>query len=1305
MNYLKTLIILCFLVLVSAPASAYAVHSLNFVNYRTSNGLVGNCVNDLAIDSSGFLWVATDCGLSRFDGAVFRNFSTETERSMQDDAVLHVTAVNDGSVVVSGYKGFFKKYNCKADSFVGVTPANFSQTVTSVCYDGLRDVFYAHTAIGTFWSRTSSQFSLCNHLNKKGRINHCMHIDANGNYWLLDGNSLTVYDKSANKVLFQTVVPSAKRSPSPQFIPLPDNRVMACVKVNQIDIYRISSPTSIQLETSVVVPFDGLRCVQKAADGSFWYASDGDGLWYTAGEPSSASSFERVLPYGADNYDFGKLYALLADADGNIWVGTQNSGLWKYSLRGKGRSFSSADFGLPNCPANDFCQLPNGNIVATCDGLGLCEFSETETSVRLYSASDGLKNRNLTTVCSDADGRLLVASWGGGLFDGTPTKNGYTFTPSLFQGIDNPTSKIASSHRFSNGDVWVLTGGDGMYIYQNGHWKRQSLAHNRCLELWPKHWLEVDGEERWVSAPNSLWKFAGGQFFLFNESWFMGSGAYAVSDIVYLDSIGVVCATDSGLFIVDEAKHKFNRYEKCPHKLVSSMVVDNKGRLLVTVDNSIWRFDLKNDLAERYPRNFDINGRNFFVQHSSFCSRSGNVYFGTANGFICITEKDFQVENVAPSLSFSRIMADGEKVYIENGHHITLSYGHSSLSVSVDMVDYSPLRSPLVYRLNKNDEWKNMQPDQTIRFNFLPTGHYTIQVKCLNAENADILELFVEVEAPWWQTWWFRSGCVALLLLLLGWRLYSMNRDRIVLKQKVEERTKELNDALSTKNRIMQVVAHDLKNPVFAIYGALEQMRMRSAVWTADERNSALDKVIESTRTVQDELGKLLNWATARQEEQVCHLTNVNLSELVVSEVDLLRLQAREKQIEIVCNLNITRYAYADARMLGTSVRNVLGNSLKFTPSGKTIHVRAWQDSAFAVVEIKDEGVGMSPEQVERLLASEVNDSTRGTAGESGSGLGVGLAKQYMTAIGGVLEMTSVQGSGTTTRLKVPLAQFVVETATKKSEEPSIEASVDAELLRGNTVLVVDDDPLIAQNIKGMLDEYVDVLLAANGEDALGVVAEHAVDIVVTDVDMPVVNGFELGRRLLSDPDTNHIPLLFLSARTAENDRLTGLLTGAVDYITKPFSQGELLMKLNNILLLRQRQQQRLLKEIGKLPAPSETPAEEVKEEPEKINPYLLKVIDVISEHFPDPNYNVELLASDMCTSHVTLYRKVKSLSGKTPLDLLTEFRLNRAHQLLEEGKTDLQDVAFQTGFPDYTYFSRKFKARFGYPPKDVSAL
>lgn len=267
-----------------------------------------------------------------------------------------------------------------------------------------------------------------------------------------------------------------------------------------------------------------------------------------------------------------------------------------------------------------------------------------------------------------------------------------------------------------------------------------------------------------------------------------------------------------------------------------------------------------------------------------------------------------------------------------------------------------------------------------------------------------------------------------------------------------------------------------------------------------------------------------------------------------------------------------------------------------------------------------------------------------------------------------------------------------------------MEVNVDADLLRGNAVLVVDDDPLIAHNIKSMLEEYVDVTLAGNGAEALDAVAGRAFDIVVTDVDMPIMNGFELGRILQSEPDYNHIPLLFLSARSAENDRLTGLQTGAVDYITKPFSRGELLIKLNNILLLRQRQQQRLLAEIGKIPADGADTQKE-NDSLEKMNPYLLKVIEVIGEHFSEPDYSVESLASDMCTSHVTLYRKVKSLSGKTPLDLLTEFRLNRAHQMLSEGKTDLQDVAFKTGFPDYTYFSRKFKARFGYPPKDVSAL
>lgn len=1305
MKLIKTLIVFLFQVLFFAPLSASAVRNLNFINYRSANGLVGNCVNDLAIDSAGFLWVATDCGLSRFDGAVFRNFNTVTERTMLDDAVLHLAAINDGGVLVSGYKGFFQKYCIKNDTFLAVAPKNFTQTVTSICYDGLRDNYYAHTSIGTFWDSVPQNFSLCALLNKNGMVNQCLYVDIDGRYWLLDTHTLTVYDKTATKVLFQTQVSSSRRSFTPRFIQLSPNRVMACLKVNQVEIYQITPSGQIVLESSVNLPFDGLRAVQRAVDGSFWYASDGDGLWYTAGEPSATANFEKVHPYGADDYDFCKLYTLLADKNGNIWVGTQNSGLWRYSLRSKGGSFSSSDLGLPNCPANDFCELPNGNIMATCDGLGLCEFAETATSVKLYSVADGLKNRNLTSVCADADGRLLVASWGGGLFAGSPSKNGYSFSNVSFSGVENPSSKIILCRRFQNGDIWSLMGGDGLYVCQNGHWRRQSLAHNRCLELWPGLIFEVNGNQRWLSAPNSLWKCDNGELTLFNENWFMGSGAYAVHDIVYVDNFGLVCATDSGLYVVDEAKNMFVRIDACPHKPVSSLVVDKKGRLLVTVDNSIWRIDLKEMQAERYPRDFDINGRNFFVQHSSFCSSTGNVYFGTANGFICISENDFLDETYAPKLTFSRVMADGKRVILDGKNQVTLSYGHSSLSLNIDMVDFSLLRSPLVYRMDSEAEWVSLGTEQSLNVSYLPTGNYTLQVKCLNVENAEPIELKIVVLAPWWETWWFRCLCAALLLFLIGWKLYSMSRDKIVLKQKVEERTKELNDALSTKNRIMQVVAHDLKNPVFAIYGALEQMRMRWSAMAADERNMALDKVIDSTRTVQDELGKLLAWATAKQEEQVCHLKNVNLTELVTNEVNLLELQAKEKQIEMVCDLELSRYVYADARMLGTSIRNVLGNSLKFTPSGKHISVRAWQDSAFAVIEIKDEGVGMTPEQLERLLVSSVNNSTKGTAGESGTGLGVGLAKQYMETIGGALDMTSTIGVGTTTRLKVPLGPQMEDQPAE--EKPQVEATVDAELLRGNTVLVVDDDPLIAQNIKAMLDEYVEVLLADNGERALTVVAEHAVDIVVTDVDMPVMNGFELGKRLQSEPAYNHIPLLFLSARTTESDRLTGLLTGAVDYITKPFSRGELLMKLNNILLLRQRQQQRLLGEIGKLPV-GEVVAEADEEkttEPEKINPYLLKVLEVIEEHFADVNYSVEQLASDLCTSHITLYRKVKSLSGQTPLDLLTEFRLNRAHQLLKEGKTALQDVAFQTGFPDYTYFARKFKARFGCPPKDVSTL
>jgi AraC-like DNA-binding protein len=326
----------------------------------------------------------------------------------------------------------------------------------------------------------------------------------------------------------------------------------------------------------------------------------------------------------------------------------------------------------------------------------------------------------------------------------------------------------------------------------------------------------------------------------------------------------------------------------------------------------------------------------------------------------------------------------------------------------------------------------------------------------------------------------------------------------------------------------------------------------------------------------------------------------------------------------------------------------------------------------------------------------------------------------------GQLDIDSVEGHGSVFTITLPLADEVLSQSVEPvTSVPSFE--VNMELMEGNTILVVDDDPLICQNIKNMLDSYVSVLVANNGREALDVVSRNVVDLM-----------------------TNYIPILFLSAKSSESDRLLGLLTGAIDYIPKPFSQNELLIKMNNILALRQRQQQRLLEErlqaithpkeeeppVSVQPAgsvvpvpgtempvpavdlPDGTPAEvaapveektPVESQPsvppveavmeESINPMLQSLLEVIDKNYSDSQFSVERLADLMCMTKITLYRRVKSLSGKTPVELLNDYRLNKAHQLLSTTNMPVADVAFNVGFTDPAYFTRRFHAAFHCSP------
>jgi CheY-like chemotaxis protein/nitrogen-specific signal transduction histidine kinase len=423
-----------------------------------------------------------------------------------------------------------------------------------------------------------------------------------------------------------------------------------------------------------------------------------------------------------------------------------------------------------------------------------------------------------------------------------------------------------------------------------------------------------------------------------------------------------------------------------------------------------------------------------------------------------------------------------------------------------------------------------------------------------------------------------------------------MQERQVELKKMVDERTKELyeknkqievqneqlNVALTDKDRVLSVIAHDLKNPMFAIVGTLEGWLRREPEMGQGERRSIIVEVLKSSEVLQSEMIRLLEWARAKKEQIDYKPSNVDLSSLLSNVVSLLSSVILKKNIELKVVCDVEYCLWGDGRMMGTIFRNLVNNAVKFTHNGGRILVEAQEEEQFVVVKIADNGVGMTAEQLSKLKKDGFCVSSLGTDNEKGTGLGFRVCMDYIVKNKGSFDIESEKGVGTTIYIKLPKSSKKVEDMRRYlnvGENSSVEWTVDKEVLEGNVAVVVDDDPLICKNIADMLRPYMMVHLASNGQEALSVIEKNEVDLILSDMEMPVMNGLELSRKLSSDVKTSSIPFLFLSAKNEQSDRLLGLLSGAIDYISKPFSAGELLMKVNNVLRLRQKQQTRLLQQ------------------------------------------------------------------------------------------------------------------------------
>lgn len=1291
-----------------------------FEHYTTKDGLVSNRIFSISQDRNGFIWIGTDFGLERFDGKSFKHHRKQEYSLFSREDFLFVHALPNGRVTAGGYYGLFVEYDPVNDTFRDVKPQEYEESF----YKETMEIYlnegkqYAYSSSGAYtYDPETESYTSENPLFKasKNLFVRSMYVDKKDRYWLGSMDSMLIFNHNGEKEL--CFIPKGEACSFVRtMIPLNDSLLLVASQSAEVWIFNIND-TQIKDPIIVKTPFDCITNIVRDESGRFWIATDAHGLWYTDDFLSANPLFVNLKPFNASLDEALKIYCIMKDNQGDIWFGTQNSGIWRYRRSNKTGITCSWDFGFPLAVCSSFSEDDNNNIIVSVDGGGLYSVDPKFN----FRSLTRFPNNNISEIARSNSGVCYVASWGGGIYRCNPNTGAYE--KDELEGIKAPSNCFFGVSVADGTDIYACSSGDGLYHKKEGNSKWEKIVPYDSLTNNNNKWVftvcEGGEDTRWILTTNSLWKEENGVMTTYSQdvNTTKRTNPFSITDIIADKDGYLYAATSEGIARFSRNSNVPEMLDFVPKSYYRTIIKDDNGNFWLAGDNGILSFNYEKKESYKLPGNYTDVATFYFYLRSGYKAKDGKLYFGTNGGYICIDPNKLNFETVIPYFSYSNIYIRGKKINVDekplNGtplsqsSSISLKYSETDISIDVDMIDFSDAdRIQSQYRLvGLQDEWQPMPYDKNIKFAHIPTGKYTLEARAFRTNEEceeKIISLSITVLPPWWNSWWFY--CLMILLASLAiagvfrWRMRRLIKMKNELNEQVSLRTLELQNALKDKDSLISVIGHDLKNPMFAIVVALENWLKKEKAMTDENKRSLIVDVHDSAKTLQGEMLKLLDWAQSKQDDIICKPQDIDVIPLVDDAIQLTTGLLKRKNISCVKEMNLSHKAYIDPRMISAVIRNLLGNAVKFTEMGGTITIGASEDEKNITMFVQDTGVGMSENALKKLLADEDLESTQGTNDEKGTGLGLRICKKYIQLNNGTFSATSKEGEGTRISITIPQSETLI--VIENTGKPIIvdKDAENKEILADNILLMVDDNPLICENMKTLLGDFCEVLIAYDGQQALDIVKEREVDLILSDVEMPIMNGIEMCQQLQSDEMYSHIPILFLSGRSDENDRLLGLTNGAIDYIPKPFSHEELLAKLRSIFKLRKQERTFLLAQLMK-------PKEETQEATEsqeivKEDPFVNQFMNLIRERYTSAELSVDDLADELCVSRSTMFRRIKMVVGKSPVELLGEYRLNEAmRQLKENDYASINEIAYAVGFSDPSYFSKRFKAYFGISP------
>jgi signal transduction histidine kinase/ligand-binding sensor domain-containing protein/DNA-binding response OmpR family regulator len=1294
---------------------------------ENDNSLPNNFINCLAEDSSKNIWIGTNqAGLVRFDleEEKFYRYNHIPENITTIPATVIRTIMRDkNNHIWFGTDNGLARYNPVNDNFIRYAlPINEHELI----YDfDVRDIIQnsekeliIQCNYGLYVPNIQTNKMEKWDIELKGvnndilKDNYPILFDKQNNLWLSNNKVLIKYNLTTetykqyqNLKGIDNVISSSNLS-----IIFEDNKNVIWIGTqdNGVSIYNNESDNFTVLKSSDIkgngLSNNIINSIFQDKQSNIWIATQEGGLSYIN---SSNSNFEFFTynPLNEQTISNSSVNNFYEDENGTIWVGTGDGQINKLN---EGEGFTS--FGLGN-------KLGASSIL------------------------DIIQNK-------DENNSFYVSGWGVGLYEYNSDLKQYKNLMLDYESYSKVSRKnIKGLGTDKHGNIWMATHiENGLLVYspkeKRFYDKSNPGSFNKELlsVSYPVDIVEDSKNRLWVVSYTGLYMFDS-IFHVFNH---VPNDINTISsDYLYTvfedDENRIWVGSLNGLDRVDEIDgllkfERINRTYKIPNN-IKGILQDEIGNLWLSSNHEITQFSPDRGEIKHMLLSKELSGQEF-LERSCLKAANGYMYFGGINGFVRFKPDSVNIPDVKNSVYLTKFMLFNKaqkaneqssplKKSIIETKQIELEHHQSVLSFEYAALNFNPFKTiEYAYKMEGFDnDWYFVGEKRSVTYTNLKHGTYTFRVSLV--ENNELIpnsgtELNIVINPPFWKT----KSAFVIYVLLMGLMLYLfrtsiLNREKLKNQLKLEKiNIKNVRETNLMKLRFFTNISHEFRTPLTLIKAPIEKLSDVNNNFTKEEQQYHFNLIQNNTERLLGLVNQLMDYRKLEAGSLVLEQSFGDVVEFCKSTWSSFAFLAEKKGIKYTFQSQIKSQNMSfDRDKLDKILCNLLSNAFKFTPKTGEIKleinssINSINDTNGIEISISDTGVGIKESDLpfifDRFYSISQNNENR----IEGTGIGLTLAKELAELHKGNILVESVYGEGCNFTLYLPILDTLMENTCIKEASVESDKNFKQEVILKQVdllidsdkvpikykILIVEDDEELREFIRNELINDYEIELAKDGEEGLRTVSFMIPDLILSDVMMPKLDGFELCKRIKADERTSHIPIILLTARHSHEKHLEGLSVGANDYIFKPFSIALLNLKISNILNSR-------AEFIEKFNNGNSLyfNTENVEN---RDNKFIQSVIDIVLEDVTEESINADFIAEKLLVSRSLVYLKIEALTGQTVNEFVRTIRLKKSLRLLSQKNLTITEVAYAVGFNSQSYYTRSFKKQFGKSPKEYLSI